>query len=669
MTREEAKQRIELLRKSLDEHNFNYYIKANPIISDFEYDVLMLELIGLESRYPELFDPTSPSQRVGSDLSEEFVQVKHRYPMLSLGNTYSEDELRDFDQRVRKLLVNETPEYVCELKFDGTAINLIYKNGVLVQAVTRGDGIRGDDVTANVKTIRSIPLKLKGDDYPLDFEMRGEVILTHKAFQKMNEVKTAKGEQPFANPRNAAAGTLKLQNSAEVARRGLECFLYYVLGEELPFESHYENLEKAREWGFKISEQSRKYSSIEEVFEFIHHWDSARKDLPFDTDGAVVKVNSYSQQEQLGFTAKTPRWAIAYKFKAEQAYTRLLSVDFQVGRTGAVTPVANLEPVYLAGTTVKRATLHNQDQIRLLDLHMGDMVILEKGGEIIPKIVGVDIKKRPLSTAPVEFLTHCPECGTELVRLEDEARHFCPNDQGCPPQIVGRIVHFISRDAMNIDGLGEETIVLLYRQHLITTPADLYNLTMEQLVPLERLGEKSAQNILVSLDTSKTVPFTRVLFALGIRYVGKTTAKKLAEHFRSIEALEMATFDELCLVDEVGEIIAGSIRQFFTDQRALELIEKLKKAGLQMILPQKVDESISQKLKGYTFVISGSFQSISREDLKELIEKHGGKNLAAVSRNVSYLVAGEKIGPAKLKKATELGVTIVYEDEFFNLIK
>ena len=668
MTREEAKQRIELLRKSLDEHNYSYYIKANPTISDFEYDVLMLELIGLETRYPELFDPSSPSQRVGSDLSAEFVQVEHRYPMLSLGNTYSEDELRDFDQRVRKLLVDESPEYVCELKFDGTAINLIYKNGVLVQAVTRGDGVRGDDVTANVKTIRSIPLKLKGSDYPADFEMRGEVILTHKAFQKMNDVRAAKGEQPFANPRNAAAGTLKLQNSAEVARRGLDCFLYYVLGEELPFESHYENLEKAREWGFKISEQSKKCSSIEEVFEFIHHWDIARKELPFDTDGAVVKVNSYSQQEQLGFTAKIPRWAIAYKFKAEQAYTRLLSVDFQVGRTGAVTPVANLEPVYLAGTTVKRASLHNQDQIKLLDLHMGDTVIVEKGGEIIPKIVGVDISKRSLSTAPVEFLTHCPECGTELVRPEDEARHFCPNDQGCPPQIVGRMVHFISRDAMNIDGLGEETIDLLYRQNLITTPADLYNLTMEQLVPLERLGEKSAQNILASLTVSKTVPFTRVLFALGIRYVGKTTAKKLAEHFRSIEALEMAPFDELCSVDEVGERIAGSIRQFFTDERALILVEKLKLAGLQMNLPQKVDETISQKLKGYTFVISGSFQSISREDLKELIEKHGGKNLASVSGNLSYLVAGEKIGPAKLKKATELGVTIISEEEFFNLI-
>lgn len=669
MTREEARQRIELLRKSLDEHNYSYYVKANPTISDFEYDVLMLELIGLETRFPEFFDPSSPSQRVGSDLSEEFVQVEHRYPMLSLGNTYSEEELRDFDQRVRKLLVNELPEYVCELKFDGTAINLIYKNGLLVQAVTRGDGVRGDDVTANVKTIRSIPLKLKGSDYPADFEMRGEVILTHSAFQKMNEVRAAKGEQPFANPRNAAAGTLKLQNSAEVARRGLECFLYYVLGEELPFESHYENLEKAREWGFKISEHSRKCGSIEEVFDFIHRWDTARKELPFDTDGVVIKVNSFSQQEQLGFTAKIPRWAIAYKFKAEQAYTRLLSVDFQVGRTGAVTPVANLEPVYLAGTTVKRASLHNQDQIKLLDLHMRDMVIVEKGGEIIPKIVGVDVSQRPLSQAPVEFLTHCPECGTELVRPEDEARHFCPNDQGCPPQIVGRIVHFISRDAMNIDGLGEETIDLLYRKNLITTPADLYNLTMEQLVPLERLGEKSAQNILDSLTVSKTVPFTRVLFALGIRYVGKTTAKKLAEHFRSIEALEVATFDELCSVDEVGERIAGSIRRFFTDSRALNLVEKLKVAGLQMNLPQKDEETISQKLKGFTFVISGSFQSVSRDDLKELIEKNGGKNLAAVSGNVSYLVAGEKIGPAKLKKATELGVAIISEEEFFNLIK
>lgn len=669
MTTHEASQRVEQLRNALEKHNHSYYVLANPSISDFEYDALMQELMMLEEQFPELQDPSSPSQRVGSDLSEEFVQVNHRYPMLSLGNTYSEEEVRDFDQRVRKLLNGEEPEYVCELKFDGTAINLIYKNGILVQAVTRGDGVKGDDVTANVKTIRSIPLKLNDHDFPADFEMRGEIILTHNAFQKMNEARVAKGEQLFANPRNAAAGTLKLQNSAEVARRGLDCFLYYVLGEELPYESHYENLKKANEWGFKISEFSKKCRSIEEIFQFIEHWDTARKELPFDTDGVVLKVNSYAQQETLGFTAKIPRWAIAYKFKAEQAFTRLVSVDFQVGRTGAVTPVANLEPVFLAGTTVKRASLHNQDQIKILDLHNGDMVIVEKGGEIIPKIVGVDVKQRPLNSAPVAFLTSCPECGSELFRPEYEARHFCPNDQGCPPQIVGRMVHFISRDAMNIDGMGEETIELLYRQGLALTPADLYDLMLEQLLPLDRMAAKSASNIITSLEASKEVPFTRVLFALGIRYVGKTTAKKLAEHFRTIEALERASFEELTAVDEVGERIAGSIQRFFADERAINLVARLKNAGLSMNLPQKSSQTISEKLKGFTFVISGTFPDISRDDLKELIEQHGGKILAAVSGNLNYLVAGEKIGPAKLKKANELGVNIISIEELYTMFK
>jgi len=669
MTIQEARQRVEQLRNALEKHNNSYYVLANPSISDFEYDALMRELMVLEEQFPELQDASSPSQRVGSDLSEEFVQVDHRYPMLSLGNTYSEEEVRDFDQRVRKLLNGEEPEYICELKFDGTAINLIYKNGILVQAVTRGDGVKGDDVTANVKTIRSIPLKLTGNDFPAEFEMRGEIILTHKAFQKMNETRAAKGEQLFANPRNAAAGTLKLQNSAEVARRGLDCYLYYVLGEELPYESHYENLKKAKEWGFKISEFSKKCRSIEEIFQFIEHWDSARKELPFDTDGVVLKVNSYAQQETLGFTAKIPRWAIAYKFKAEQAYTRLVSVDFQVGRTGAVTPVANLEPVFLAGTTVKRASLHNQDQIQLLDLHLGDMVAVEKGGEIIPKIVGVDIKQRPVGSAAITFLSRCPECGSELFRPEDEARHFCPNDQGCPPQIVGRMVHFISRDAMNIDGLGEETIELLYRQGLALTPADLYDLTLEQLLPLDRMGAKSASNIISSIEASKSVSFSRVLFALGIRYVGKTTAKKLTEHFRTIEALESASLDELITVEEVGARIAGSVQKFFADERAINLVERLKNAGLSMYLPQKSAQTISEKLKGFTFVISGTFPDISRDDLKELIEQHGGKMLAAVSGNLNYLVAGEKIGPAKLKKANDLGVNIISKDELYNMFK
>ncbi|SDC13250.1 NAD-dependent DNA ligase LigA [Williamwhitmania taraxaci] len=669
MTILEARQRVEQLRNALDKHNYSYYVLAEPSISDFEYDSLMRELMSLEGQFPELQDASSPSLRVGSDISSEFVQVNHRYPMLSLGNTYSEEELFDFDQRVRKLLAGEEPQYICELKFDGTAINLIYKDGLLVQAVTRGDGVKGDDVTANVKTIRSIPLKLTGSDFPSDFEMRGEIILTHAAFQKMNDTRASKGEALFANPRNAAAGTLKLQNSAEVARRGLDCFLYYTLGEELPYELHYENLIKAKTWGFKISEFSRKCHTMQQVFEFIHHWDKARFDLPFDTDGVVVKVNSYAQQETLGFTAKTPRWAIAYKYKAEQGYTRLVSVDFQVGRTGAVTPVANLEPVYLGGTTVKRASLHNQDQIQLLDLHTGDMVIVEKGGEIIPKIVGVDIAQRPLHTAPVVFLSHCPECGSELFRPEDEARHFCPNDQGCPPQIVGRMVHFISRDAMNIDGMGEETIDLLYRQGLATTPADLYDLQLQQLLPLDRMAAKSASNIIASIEASKEVSFSRVLFALGIRYVGKTTAKKLAEHFRTIEALETATFDELKAVDEVGERIAGSIQRFFGDNRAINLVERLKKAGLNMFLPQKNSEGLSENLKGYTFVISGTFADISREDLKELIEQHGGKNLAAVSGNLNYLVAGDKIGPAKLKKASELGVNIITIDELYSMLK
>lgn len=668
MEPENAKQRIQQLVDELNRHNHLYYVLSSPAISDFEYDKLLKELEQLEQQFPSLVDPYSPTQRVGSDLTGEFVQVKHKYQMLSLANTYSPEELTDFDARVRKV-IDSGLEYVCELKYDGVAIGITYRNGVLAQAVTRGDGTVGDDVTANVRTIKSIPIKLHGDDFPADFEIRGEIVMPRNVFDSINKQREVDGDAPFANPRNAASGTLKLLDPTVVASRKLDCYLYYVLGENLPYESHYQNLVKAREWGFKVPDTIHLATSINNVLDFINDWETKRHSLLFDTDGVVVKVNSLKQQKALGFTAKTPRWAIAYKYKAEQVATELLSIDFQVGRTGAITPVANLMPVQLAGTTVKRASLHNADQIALLDIRVGDMVLVEKGGEIIPKIVGVDTSKRPQEAIPFEFITACPECGAALVRPEGEAKHYCPNDTGCPPQIKGRIEHFISRKALNIDGLGEETVELLYSKGLIHDVADLYTLSKEQLLGLDRFAQKSADNAIASIKKSLEIPFPRVLFGIGIRYVGETTAKKLAQHFESLEAIMNATTDDLLAVDEVGERIAASIKEFFSIPKNRDIVSRLREFGLQLQVDKSQFEALSAKLDGMNVVISGSFSSISREELKELIAKHGGNNQSAVSGNTTMLVAGDKIGPAKLDKARKLGVRIVSEEEFFKLIQ
>jgi len=667
MLREQIKQQIENLREELNRHNYLYYILSKPEISDFEFDKLLKNLSELEAKYPEFGDPNSPTKRVGSDLTGEFVQVKHKYPMLSLANTYSEEELRDFDTRVVKG-IGESPVYVCELKYDGTAIGLTYKNGKLFQAVTRGDGVAGDDVTANVRTIKTIPLALRGNDFPSEFEMRGEIFMPRKVFDDINSQREEEGDVPFANPRNAAAGTLKQLDPSIVAQRKLDCYLYYVLGENLPFSTHYDNLQKAKEWGFKISDNTKLCKNLDEVFEFINYWDVQRKKLPYDTDGAVLKVNSYQHQRTLGFTAKIPRWAIAYKYKAEQVVTRLVSVDFQVGRTGAVTPVANLEPVKLAGSTVKRASLHNADQMEILDIRIGDMVKVEKGGEIIPKIVGVDTTQRTLFSTPFSFIKNCPECGTELIKPEGEARHFCPNQVGCPPQIKGKIEHFISRKALNIDGLGEETVELLFSNGLVKDIADLFSLKKEQLLKLDRFAEKSADNAIKSIEESKKIPFPRVLYGIGIRYVGETTARKIALHFGSIERIETATTEQLLEVEEVGDRIAQSIVEYFSNPININLIERLKQAGLQLRADETLSQKISSKLVGLSIVISGTFSQISRDELKELIQKHGGKNVSSVSSSTSMLVAGDKIGPAKLEKAQKLGVRIVSEDEFFEMI-
>ncbi|TAJ08124.1 NAD-dependent DNA ligase LigA [Marinilabiliaceae bacterium JC017] len=667
MHKENIAQEINQLRQQLHQHNYRYYVLNQPVISDYDFDQMMHRLIELEHQNPDLFDPNSPSQRVGSDISQEFEQVIHKYPMLSLGNTYSEEDVTDFYNRVAKLL-NEPFELVCELKYDGTAIGLTYENGRLIRAVTRGDGVRGDDVTANVKTIRSIPLQLEGD-YPASFEIRGEIFLPRAGFEKMNEARREAGEPPFANPRNAAAGSLKTQNSKMVAQRPLDCFLYYLLGEELPAPYHHQNLETARSWGFKISPYIKHCQNLNEVFDFIHHWDKARNELPFEIDGIVFKVNNLDQQKRLGFTAKSPRWAISYKFKAEQGYTLLQSVSYQVGRTGAVTPVANLDPVQLAGTTVKRASLHNADIIKSLDLHQQDMVYVEKGGEIIPKIVGVDTDARTPDTQPVEFITHCPECGTELKRVEGEAAFYCPNSVTCPPQVKGRIEHFISRKAMNIDGLGSETIELLYKQNLINDVADLYSLKKTNLVQLERMGDKSAQNIITGIDASREVPFARVLFALGIRFVGETVAKKLASAFKNIEALKGATQEQLIDVDEIGEKIANSVIQYFTVPENLTLIDRLTGKGVQMAAAETEETTAGNTLNGQSFVISGSFSSFSRDELKSIIDKNGGKNVSGISSKTNYLVAGEKIGPAKLAKAEKLGIPVITEEEFIQMIE
>lgn len=660
-------EQIEALRTELDRHNYNYYVLSAPTISDREFDEKMKTLQDLEAAHPEYDDPNSPTHRVGSDLSKEFEQVVHKYPMLSLGNTYSEADVRDFYERTARAL-NEPFEIVAELKFDGTSISVTYENGRMVRAVTRGDGTKGDDVTANVRTIRSVPLRLYRN-YPAALEVRGEILLPWAEFDRLNAEREAQEEPLFANPRNAASGTLKQQNSAVVAARKLDAYFYYVLGEELPADTHYGNLQYARSLGFKISDAIRLCHSIDEVFDYINHWDTERKNLPVATDGIVLKVNSLRQQRLLGYTAKNPRWAIAYKFQAEQAETRLNSVSFQVGRTGAVTPVANLEPVLLAGTVVKRASLHNADIIKSLDLHIGDQVYVEKGGEIIPKIVGVNKEARGMMMGDdVRFIQRCPVCGTPLVRIEGEAAYYCPNDVACPPQIKGRIEHFVTRKAMNIN-MGPETVEDLYEAGLVHNVADLYELKITDLMHLERWAEKSARNLLESLRASRQVPFERVLYALGIRYVGETVAKRLAFAFRSMENLEKATFEALLAVDDIGERIAQSVRDYFADERNRTIVERLKAYGLQMELSEAAQQATGDKLKGLTIVISGTFSKHSRDEYKALIEQNGGKNGSSVSGKTDYILAGENMGPAKLQKAEKLGVKIIHEDDFLKMIE
>lgn len=663
-----VKEQIEALRSELELHNYNYYVLSAPTISDQEFDKKMKELQDLEAAHPEYYDPDSPTQRVGSDLSKEFEQVQHRYPMLSLGNTYSEEDVRDFYERTARSL-NEPFEIVAELKYDGTSISLWYEKGRLVRAVTRGDGTKGDDVTVNVKTIRSVPLRLRGNDYPEEVEIRGEVLLPWAEFDRLNKEREEQEEPLFANPRNAASGTLKQQNPAIVAARKLDAYLYYVLGEHLPADTHYGNLEAARRWGLKIPDVMKICHNLQDIFDYIHYWDTERKNLPVATDGIVLKVNSLRQQKNLGFTAKSPRWAIAYKFQAERAETRLNSVSFQVGRTGAITPVANLEPVLLAGTIVKRASLHNADIIEGLDLHIGDQVYVEKGGEIIPKIVGVNTEARTMMIGEkVRFITRCPECGTPLVRPEGEAAHYCPNDSGCPPQIKGRIEHFVTRRAMNIN-MGPETVEDLYEAGWVKNVADLYDLKITDLMSLERWAEKSARNLLNSLRESKSVPFERVLYALGIRYVGETVAKRLAMSFHSIDELMHASFEQLVAVDEIGDRIAQSVVTYFADERNRQIVERLRVQGLQMAVSEAVLANRSDRLKGLTFVISGTFSQHSRDEYKTMIEQHGGKNTGSVSGKTSYILAGENMGPAKLEKAAKLGVRIIHEDEFLKMIE
>ena len=653
------------LEQYLEQCNYQYYVENNPTISDFEFDALLRELQDLEAQYPEEADPNSPTRRVGSDLTSEFESVEHRYAMQSLANTYSSEELGEWIDRITREVSDV--EFVCELKFDGTAISLCYENGVLQRAVTRGDGKRGDDVTNNVRTIGSVPMKLRGEGYPSLFEIRGEIYMPYASFDRLNREREAAGEAPMANPRNAAAGTLKQQSSQVVARRGLDCTLYHIAGDDLPFTTHIENLEAARTWGFKVSEHMKVCRTRQEIEEFIAYWDTERKNLPFATDGIVIKVNSYAQQRTLGSTAKAPRWAVAYKFQAERALTRLVSVDFQVGRTGAVTPVANLEPVQLAGTVVKRASIHNADQIAALDIRLGDMVYVEKGGEIIPKITEVELSERPADSKPFEYITHCPECGSELVRYEGEAKHFCPNSAECKPQIIGRIVHFVGRKAMDIEGLGGETIELLWENGMLQNIADIYDLNPQQLAGLPRLGDKSAANILDGVRASKSVAFERVLFALGIRFVGETTAKYLASHFRTLDAIANASTEELSEAEEVGSKIAIAITEYFADERNRAIVERLRSAGLKFEIEEK--QRSSNALEGKSVVISGKFVGRSRDDMKALVEEHGGRNLAAVSANVDFIVAGENMGPAKRQKAEKLGVTILSEEEFMAMIE
>lgn len=661
-------ERILELRRELHEHNRRYYVLNSPTISDYEFDMLLKELQQLEEAHPEMYDATSPTLRVGSDITKEFRQVQHKYPMLSLGNTYSKSEVADFYDRVKKSL-NEDFEICCELKFDGTSISLTYEDGKLVRAVTRGDGEKGDDVTANIKTIRTVPLVLSGEGWPREFEIRGEVLMPWSVFDALNEERSRNGEPLFANPRNAASGTLKLQDSSVVAKRKLDAYLYFMLGEQLPAEGHYENLQAAAGWGFKISDTTRKCTTLDEVFTFIDRMDSERKNLPFATDGIVLKVNSLRQQKNLGYTAKSPRWAIAYKFQAERALTRLNEVTYQVGRTGVVTPVANLDPVQLSGTVVKRASLHNADIIGKLDLHIGDMVYVEKGGEIIPKITGVDVDARFMLGQKVSFIEKCPECGTPLVRVEGEAAHYCPNDTACPPQIKGKIEHFVSRDAMNIDSIGPETVEMLFNYGLIKDIADIYALCPEDLMFLPRMGAKSAENVVAAAQASRAVPFERVLFALGIRFVGATVAKRLARAFGNIDALMSASLEQLTAVEEIGERIAASVIAFFAKEANRTLVARLKEAGLKFELEEETLQARTEILKGQSIVISGVFVHHSRDEYKEMIESNGGKNVGSVSKSTSFILAGDNMGPSKLEKAQKLGVRLVSEDEFLAMLR
>ncbi len=664
----EVEKKINQLSQQIEEHNYNYYVLAKPTISDFEFDKLLEELIKNEKEHPEFLKPNSPSQRVGGQITKEFKTVKHKYPMLSLGNTYSEIDLADFDERIKKGLHNDY-EYVCELKYDGVAIGLTYKNGILIQAVTRGDGEKGDDVTTNVKTIKSIPLKLHGTDYPEEFEIRGEIFMPRKVFDEINNEREEIGDQLLANPRNAAAGTLKMQDSSVVAKRNLDCCLYAVLGENLPYNTHYDSLMAAKAWGFKISNYMEKVADSAGILKFINHWDKERNNLAFDIDGVVLKINSFEQQRILGFTAKSPRWAISYKFKTQRVSTILESIVYQVGRTGAITPVANLKPVLLAGTTVKRASLHNADIIEKLDVRLGDTVFVEKGGEIIPKIIGVDETMRHSNSHKVTYITHCPECATALVRDEAQANHYCPNELGCPPQVKGKIEHFVSRKALNIDSLGSETIAQLYDAGLIKNIADLYQLKKEDLLKLDRMAEKSANNLLAGLEASKNIPFESVLYGIGIRHIGETTAKKIAYYFKNIVALQNATLEQLLEVGDIGEKTAQTIIAYFADQRCVEIIEKLKSFGLRFQLSEEQLVNTSNKLKDLTFVISGTFSKFSRDDLKKTIEQNGGKSVASISGKTSYLIAGDNMGPEKLKKAEKLAVKIISEDDLINMIE
>ncbi|MCC9020336.1 NAD-dependent DNA ligase LigA [Flavobacterium lipolyticum] len=656
---------IQTLRNELNQHNYNYYVLDNATISDYDFDIKLKELQDLENKHPEFFDENSPTQRVGGAVTKNFKTIAHQYRMYSLDNSYSKEDLLDWETRIQKVLGNVDLQYTCELKYDGASISITYENGKLVQALTRGDGFQGDEVTNNIKTIKSIPLQLKGN-YPDKFDIRGEIILPFAGFEKMNQDLIEIGETPYSNPRNTASGSLKLQDSAEVAKRPLECLLYFVTGNNLPFTSQFEGLESARNWGFKVPNEAKLVQNMQEVFDFIDYWDVHRHNLPYETDGVVVKVNSIQHQEELGYTAKSPRWAIAYKFKSEQVSTTLQSISYQVGRTGAITPVANLEPVQLAGTIVKRASLHNADQIEKLDIRINDTVFVEKGGEIIPKIIAVDLSKRPEDSEVTAYITHCPECQTELIRNEGEANHYCPNFYGCPPQIIGRVQHYISRKAMDIEGLGGETVALLFNNGLVHNYADLYELKVENILPLERMAQKSAENLVKGVEKSKEIPFESVLFALGIRFVGETVAKKLAKHYKNIDALRQATLMDLILVDEIGERIAKSVIEFFENKENQEIIDRLKSYGIQFEIVEKINPNATEKFIGKTFVVSGVFTQFSRDELKKTIEDNGGKVGSSISAKTDFVVAGDNMGPAKLEKASKLNIPILSEEDFIN---